>query len=262
MSYSVAIVVPAYNEEKNLENTVNSIFEANKEFNYKLNILIVNDASSDSTGEIADRLSAEYEEVRVVHNRLNRGLGTSFIIGMILLNGDYYASIPGDNQISSDYIRSLFTRFGEADLILSYPKNVEVREVYRKWLSKVFVFAYNTLFNLDLKYYNGPAFFRFVLLKELDLPTKFFSYHAETVCRFIRFGYSYVEVSGKLLERKHGTSTALRWVNVVGSLFGTVFLFSDLYILRRKMWWGKKTIPENSLPCGNTKSIKRVRGVN
>lgn len=236
MNTRVSIVVPSLNEEDNLENTINSIFKANEKLNHEINILIINDGSEDSTREIAEELARSNGNIKVHHNRFTRGLGTAFVIGIMLSEGDYYGYIPGDNQITPQYIEKMFAAIGESDLVLSYPENMHVRLGHRRIISKLFTRIYNFLFKLDLRYYNGPALFRLDLLREIDLPTRFFSYHAETVIRFIKCGYSYVEVGGKLSERKHGKSTALKWFNFIGILLGTLFVFVDIYILKRSLY--------------------------
>lgn len=236
MSISVSIVVPALNEGKNLSDTISAIIEANKSFNYILDILIVNDGSKDSTGEIADKIAKSHANVTVLHNKDRRGIGTAFITGMILAKGDYFGYIPGDHQITREYITSLFEKAGESDLILSYPDNLHVRFKSRQILSRMYGSIYRVLFGLNLKYFNGPALFRLKLLKELDLPTRFFSYHAETVTRFIKLGHSYIEVPCTLRERQHGKSTALQWHNLVGTGIGIIMVFLDIYWLKRSRY--------------------------
>lgn len=240
MEKSISIVVPCLNEEKNLKDTINAIFESNNKFNFEIEILIVNDGSKDITGEIAEEISRNHPNIRVLHNKYPRGLGTAFSVGMILAKGEYFGYIPGDHQITMEYITCLFDHIGEADLILSYPENSSVRLKHRQYFSSLFIKIYNMLFGLDITYYNGPAFFRLSHLKEIDLPTRFFSYHAETVIRFIKYGHSFIEVPCKLRERLHGKSTALKWYNFIGTLIGTLLVFIDIYLLRRDRY--KKSV--------------------
>lgn len=233
MPYSVSVIMPALNEEANLDLAVQSVFEAAKDTGCEANILIVNDGSSDSTGVIADQLSAEDPRVRVCHNMFTRGLGTAFITGLVLCEGDYFGYVPADNQIDTAYLRELFKHLGEADLILSYPANMEVRHRHRQVISRLFTRIYNFLFRLKITYYNGPAFFRHKLVREMDFPTRFFSYHAETVIRFLKHGHSYIEVPCTLQERQHGKSTALKPHNFIGIMLSTLFVFVDVYIISR-----------------------------
>ena len=71
------------------------------------------------------------------------------------------------------------------------------------------------------------------------MSTRFFSYHAEYVVRFIRYGYTFTEAGGILKERKYGRSTALSRLNLLGVLFGTLLLFIDVYYIRRELYCKK-----------------------
>jgi glycosyltransferase involved in cell wall biosynthesis len=226
-------MMPALNEEKNLRSAVNDVFEANKGFNYDISLLIVNDGSTDSTLEIANELAESNKNITVYNNKYTRGLGTAFMIGVILCKGDYYCYVPADGQVPKEFLISLFKKVGEADLILSYFEDMALRHRHRQMLSRLYTRIYNFLFRTNIKYFNGPALFRLPLLKEIDIPTRFYSFHAETVIRFIKHGYSYIEVPCKPHERQHGKSTALKWYNFAGVAMGTLFLFADIYIFRR-----------------------------
>ncbi len=70
------VVLPTYNESANLANMVASISGLGAD----LDILVVDDASPDGTGKIADALSAENPRVHVIH-RQERGLGTAYLAG-------------------------------------------------------------------------------------------------------------------------------------------------------------------------------------
>ena len=69
MKKSVTIFVPAYNEEKNLARAVKRYNKIVKTITSDYEIIIIDDASTDATGEIADNLAKVYKNVRVVHNK-------------------------------------------------------------------------------------------------------------------------------------------------------------------------------------------------
>ena len=71
------IIIPTYNEKDNIEKLVHTIFSLEDEFY----ITIVDDNSSDGTGEIADRLARENDRVHVIHRPSKMGLGTAYIEG-------------------------------------------------------------------------------------------------------------------------------------------------------------------------------------
>lgn len=237
MSKTLTIVVTCRNEEGNIDATINTIFNANKNFGYGLDIIIVNDGSVDKTLEKALSLQSGHENIRVINHKNDpKGLGTSFLKGLILAKGEYFTLFPGDNQITEDYMVSLFSKAGVADLVLSYPKNSEIRPLKRRIFSNLFVKINNLLFGLNLKYYNGPAIFKTELLQDIDAVSRFFSYHAEAVTKFIKKGHSYVEVGGLLKERDYGVSTALKFYNFVGVILGTIILLLDVYYMKRNIY--------------------------
>jgi dolichol-phosphate mannosyltransferase len=73
------IIIPTYNEAENLEPLVSSIFGLRCGFEF--DILVVDDNSPDGTGEIADRLAADYPQVHVLHRPGKMGLGTAYMRG-------------------------------------------------------------------------------------------------------------------------------------------------------------------------------------
>lgn len=237
MSKILTIVVACRNEEGNIEATIDTIFKANKSFGYELDIIIVNDGSVDKTLEKVLDLQSKYRNIRVINHKEDpKGLGASFLKGLILAKGEYFTLFPGDNQITEDYMVSLFSKIGVADLVLSYPKNPEIRPLKRRIFSNLFVKINNLLFGLNLKYYNGPAIFKTELLRDIDTVSRFFSYHAEAVTKFIKKGYNYIQVGGLLKERDYGASTALKFYNFVGVVLGTIILLLDVYYMKRDIY--------------------------
>lgn len=233
---TITIAVACLNEEKNLRDTVDTIFKANGGTGFDLDIIIINDGSTDRTLEVARELQASCANIRIISHQTPKGLGTAFVKGAILARGQYFSLFPGDNQITEDYMKTLLSKIDQADLILSYPINNEIRPRDRRVVSKLYVSIYNLLFGLKLKYYNGPAFFRTSALNDIAFVSRFFSYHSEAVVKFIKKGHSYTEVGGLLRKREHGISTAMRFVNWAGVFLGTFVLFLDVYFFLRDVY--------------------------
>lgn len=79
---SLTVFFPCYNEEANVKRMVERFEEVLPDIAKKYEILIVNDGSSDRTGQIADKLSKQHPHVRVVHHSKNLGYGASLRTGI------------------------------------------------------------------------------------------------------------------------------------------------------------------------------------
>src|SRR4051812_33284456 len=96
---SLSIVIAAYNEEGNLEDVVRTVLGVLESKYSTYEIVIVDDASTDSTGKLADQLAAKHPQVKVLHNDKNGGMGFSLWRGMKSTSMDYVGSFPGDRAM-------------------------------------------------------------------------------------------------------------------------------------------------------------------
>ena len=215
MSRSISIVVPALNEEKNLEAAVAEIHpEISKHFD-DYEILVVDDGSTDRTGEIADRLARENPKVKAVHNRKNMGLGYSYFRGVDAATQQYVMMVPGDGENSLQGMEGMWPLLGTVDIIAPYTSNPEVRPLSRRLFSRFGTFTMNLLFGLKLKYYNGTVVHRLERLRTIKVENHGFLYQAESLVRLIRNGASYVEVGIAIRSRPSGKSKVTKPKNLV-----------------------------------------------
>ena len=89
-------VVPCYNSAAYMEKAVDSLLAGGEE----MDILIVNDGSTDETGAIADRLAEEHPSVVRVHHQENGGHGSALNYGMAHAKGIYFKVLDSDDRLS------------------------------------------------------------------------------------------------------------------------------------------------------------------
>lgn len=94
----LSVVVPAYNEEANLEKCIQNIQTVLKALKIEHEVIIVDDGSTDKTGEIAETLAKKYKSLNVVHNKPNRGYGGSLKSGFAKASKEWIVFFPADNQ--------------------------------------------------------------------------------------------------------------------------------------------------------------------
>jgi len=83
----ISIIVPAYNEEKFIAKTIETILVSNS-LNLKKEIIIVDDGSTDNTPLILKRLQKKYQKIKTIFNNKNQGKGSSLKQGFLISKGD------------------------------------------------------------------------------------------------------------------------------------------------------------------------------
>ena len=95
-----SIIVPVYNVEQYLENCINSVL--NQSFrNFQL--ILVDDGSKDSSGEICDRFAQKDRRVKVIH-KPNAGVSAARNTGIDIAAGQFICFIDSDDWIESDFV--------------------------------------------------------------------------------------------------------------------------------------------------------------
>lgn len=231
---SISIIVPALNEESNLEPTIRAIFNAMGNRFSAYEILIFDDCSSDRTGENANRLAETNENIKVIHNERNMGLGFNYRKGVELAQKEYIVMIHGDNQTTERSITDMFKLIGVADMVIPYIANDCIRPLHRQIISRMFVAIMNVLTGLRLKHYNGPVILKRDFLKKVQITTSGFAYQAQTLTRLIKLGYSYVEVGTYLQRSKHRKSKAFKPKNIISVLKAMAQLTWEVRVKERR----------------------------
>lgn len=103
MEALISVIVPVYNVKQYLVNCVNSIINQS----YKnLEIIIVDDGSTDGSGELCDTISSRDKRINVFHKE-NGGLSDARNFGIEHASGDFYAFIDSDDALHKDFFRVL-----------------------------------------------------------------------------------------------------------------------------------------------------------
>jgi glycosyltransferase involved in cell wall biosynthesis len=117
---SLSIVLPAYNEEANVERAVNEVSMVAQQMGIDHEIVLVNDGSADRTGEVARQLSGRIPNLRVVEHYPNRGYGGALKAGFEAASKELIAFFPADKQFDFREVRQLLERVSEADIVCGY----------------------------------------------------------------------------------------------------------------------------------------------
>lgn len=111
---TVSIIVPAFNCEAYLENCITSLLQQTYT---PLEIILVDDGSSDGTSQICDMYASKYNRIRIIHKR-NEGAAAARKDGILLASGDYLVFVDADDSVEVNHVKYLMQYAEKADLII------------------------------------------------------------------------------------------------------------------------------------------------
>ena len=121
MTPLISIIIPVYNVELYLDYCLQSVLSQDYT---NLEIILVDDGSTDSSGQMCDKYGEQDARIKVVHQG-NGGLSYARNIGMQMMTGEYFAFIDSDDYVRSDYISHMYRLIDEDKSVMvvcSYKK--------------------------------------------------------------------------------------------------------------------------------------------
>lgn len=240
MQTTLSIVIPAYNEEGSIEETVESITQALTREHIPFEIVVVNDHSTDATATILANLIQRIPQLRTVMNEQLPGFGRTVVTGINAAHGAYIAIMMADlSDDPEDLIRfyraaletgvdcvfgSRFIKGGETH---DYPK-------FKLVLNRIVNTTVRVLFHI--RYNDCTNAFKLYKRETLDGVRPFLSPHfnltLELPLKAIVRGYTYTVLPNSWRNRKNGVSKLK--LKEMGSryLFIMLYCFIERYFSR------------------------------
>ena len=203
----ISIVAPCYNEEAILPGNLTTIlnYMDSKSYKYKWEVIIINDGSKDTTGEIADNFASERNEIKVIHHPINLNLGHALQTGFMHAKGDIIVVLDIDLSYSVSYIEELVEKLlqSAADIVIASPymKGGKVtavpflRKTMSKWVNKFMRLAAQD------KYYTYTSMVRAykrTFVQSLNLKTKDYEISPEIIYKSMILRARIVEIPAHL----------------------------------------------------------------
>lgn len=207
------VIMPTYNESGNIEKSVALLFQ----FNPTVDLLIVDDASPDGTGKIADRLAKENKQISVMHRKGKEGLGAAYLAGFAYgfdHNYEVLVEMDADGSHRAEDLPKLLAIADKNDLVIGsrYVRGGKTVNwpFYRQWLSRGGNIYARIMLGAKINDMTaGFRAFRSEFLKKLDLAgvnARGYSFQIEMAYRTLQAKGRVAEVPITFVEREIGTS--------------------------------------------------------
>lgn len=193
----VTFLVPSHKEGDLIRLTCETILGELKKEGLENFEIIISDCHHEGDGGIwvGEMLERKDPRIRYVRQDGCYNLGYHYAYGLRHARGEYFMMVPGDNETKEEAIGNILRARGQAELILSYTENTEVRTLSRRFLSRLYVLICNALFGLKLRYYNGLSLIKTKLLRSILPLSEGFAYSTEIIVKLVCLKkYSYIEV--------------------------------------------------------------------
>lgn len=249
---SIVMVVPTYNEAENLASIVRRIHAATPH----VHVLVVDDGSPDGTGELADRIAAEDDRVRVVHRARKEGLGAAYKEGFeVALEAGYavIGEMDADGSHQPEQLPLLLDALERADVVIgsrwvpggtvvNWPRSREV-------LSRTANTYARLLLGTGVRDLTaGYRLYRRTTLEQIQLErvaSQGYVFQTDLAWRALRAGLRVVEVPIEFVEREHGVSKMDRSV-----AWESLTMITRWGISERRRRWRTRRSRNQPTPAG------------
>jgi glycosyltransferase involved in cell wall biosynthesis len=224
---------PAYNEQENVERTVDlALREVAPLVDGSIEVLIVDDGSSDRTPEIADSLAAADPRVRV-HHQPNRGYGGALKAGFENARGELIGFSDGDLQFDLKEMARLLDRLNDetrpVDAVIGF--RIKRRDPFHRiFIAKTYNAVVSVLFGLRVRDIDcAMKLFRREVFDGLRLDADGPFLSAETLIKLRARGTRMAQVGVNHYPRAAGTNTGASFIKILRT-------FRDIGLLRWALW--------------------------
>ena len=236
----VSIVLPAFNEEAVIAETVRACLRTSEQLCPNVEIVVVDDGSRDGTAAIADELAAGDQRVVACHHPTNRGYGAALISGFAAARGDLIFFMDGDGQFDIEDIATLLhiERERPGTVVVGFRERRQ-DHLLRKvnawgWKQAVRVgLGLGGIRDIDCAFKLFPA----PLVRACSVTSEGAMVNTELLVKLRRMGVAIEQVPVRHLPRQHGSATGANPRVILKA-------FRELLALRRRLRDWEPSVPE------------------
>ena len=115
---SISLIISAYNEETIIDDCVQTCIDSLSSYFNDYELILINDASTDRTGQVMDNLAKAHQNIIVLNNETNLNMGASIQRGMTIATKDYVTFNAADLPFNPDKYKELIENAPDTDMIV------------------------------------------------------------------------------------------------------------------------------------------------
>ncbi|MBL8150044.1 MAG: glycosyltransferase family 2 protein [Blastocatellia bacterium] len=230
---SITGVLPAYNEEENIETAALKLLEALKSLNFEqVVVTIVNDGSKDRTGQLSDALAAKYSDIRVIHHPTNYGYAAALRSGFTSAATDLIFYTDSDNQFDVREVKNFIAAIEDYDMVCGF-RIYRFDPLTRLFLSWGFNLLVRIIFRIRVRDIDCAfKLFRRDIFDKVNIESEKFFVDAEILAKSRYHKFSMTEIGVRHYPRPAGRST-VRPSHILYTLKELAKIWINIYIKRR-----------------------------
>jgi NAD(P)-dependent dehydrogenase (short-subunit alcohol dehydrogenase family) len=233
-SRSLTVVVIAHNNAATIAAAVERIYHALTITVEKFRIAIYDDASTDVSWQIAERLREQIPFVTAKRSDRFHGRGHYIVPASREADTAFIIYVPADNEWPLRALIELFGHIGKADIITSHPVNLfPAMAGPQRFASRSYSFVLNLLFGRNIRYYNGLTIYPTQYLRYDPIGTAGIGFQAEALIKAIAAGYSFLELTLPVDVENLPARPSITAANLFDAASTIVRLILDVHVLRR-----------------------------
>lgn len=213
----LSIIIPAYNEEKTIEEVIKKVMDV-KLPNYEKEIIVVNDASKDSTFKLLVKLKRKYRKLIVLNHKINSGKGSAIITALKVVTGKIVIIQDADFEYDPKDIPKLVNCYGSHPGSAVYGSR-ELKKHDYSYISyalgnKFLNFVTNLLYNLHIS--DMETCYKLLpveIFKSLNLRCKSFDIEPEITAKLSLMNVKINEVPIDYHPRSKKEGKKIRWTD-------------------------------------------------
>jgi putative flippase GtrA len=223
---SLSVILPAYNEEELIADTVSHVMSVLSSWMRDFEVIVVNDGSKDRTGEIVAALKAYDRRIRLINHPVNKGYGAALVTGFESVTKELAFFMDSDGQFDIRDLTRFFPLIEEYGAVLGY--RIDRQDT---WMRKLNAWGWKKLVGFVFRVHVRDidcAFklFRAEFFRKNRLETRGAMINAEILYKLARAGYTYTEVGVQHLPRLAGKATGAKPAVILRAL-RELFIYAD-----------------------------------